>query len=315
MSWPFAPSSPSPSEIRFLTSLHGGQWYSLCFSVPCSSLQPRHFFSSDQPVSYSVFCTRLPSTTNFLITLRCFICPLFIDFSSQHSLDRIQPNSLLQHNTLACCCPCIPQENPGLLQMHLLHILRANHPHVNLHLLFKQLGVPQSPLDAQVTGLAHYRSCKSSHLSPCLHLKDLLLPRLLLLSSHLPIHTPSAQQSVAMVDISSPTSKSFTSIQRDGETDSFLACCWCHQSAQLQLFLWAKCQRLHSRWGQAQPQQLPHTNPHMILLNFKDLLPPCHLCRWHWISLMSMWILLTSVSWSGSSAHCVRPALFSSCDS
>ena len=39
---------PKPSWIWFLSSLHDGQWYSLCFSVPSSLLQPRHFFSSDQ---------------------------------------------------------------------------------------------------------------------------------------------------------------------------------------------------------------------------------------------------------------------------
>ena len=62
---------PTPSGIRFLTSLHDGQWYSLCFSVPSSLLQPLHFFSSDQPRPYNGFCTHPPSTTSFLVTCRC----------------------------------------------------------------------------------------------------------------------------------------------------------------------------------------------------------------------------------------------------
>ena len=56
--------------IKFPTSLQDGQWYRLCFSVP-SSMSQSHFSSSDQPTSYILFCTRPPSTTNFLITWRC----------------------------------------------------------------------------------------------------------------------------------------------------------------------------------------------------------------------------------------------------
>ena len=53
------------------------------------------------------------------------------------------------------------------------HVLRADHSHVHRHLLLKQDGVPMWLVDAQVTGLAHDSSCKSSHLSLCLNLKNL----------------------------------------------------------------------------------------------------------------------------------------------
>ena len=43
--------------------------------------------SSDQPMSYNPFCTHPPSTTNFLITLRCGVCPRLFGLSSQHILD------------------------------------------------------------------------------------------------------------------------------------------------------------------------------------------------------------------------------------
>ena len=74
------------SGIWSLTFFHDARWYSLCFSVPSSFLQPRHFFSSDHPMSHSPFCTHAP--TKCLITLRCLSVP------SQHSLNWFQPNSI-----------------------------------------------------------------------------------------------------------------------------------------------------------------------------------------------------------------------------
>ena len=92
------PISPSPSGIWFLIFLHDGQWYTLCFSVPSSVSQPRHFSSSDHPLSYNLLCTHPPSTTSFLITLRC----LSVHPSSvfpQHSLAWLQPHSLSTPHT------------------------------------------------------------------------------------------------------------------------------------------------------------------------------------------------------------------------
>ena len=57
---------PKPSGIWFLTSLHEGQLYSLCCSMPSSLLQPLHFFLSDQPMSFHLFCTQPPSSTSLL---------------------------------------------------------------------------------------------------------------------------------------------------------------------------------------------------------------------------------------------------------
>ena len=60
----------------------------------------------------------------------------------------------------------------------------------------RPLSCPPSvrPLDAQVTGLAYYGSCRSSHLSPCLNVKCLLPPSLQLLFSIFPsTHLPPKQ--------------------------------------------------------------------------------------------------------------------------
>ena len=86
----------------------------------------------------------------------------------------------------------------------------------------KKQSVPLWPLDAQITGLTQNDSCKSSHLSPRLNLEDLLSPSLLLLScpsSHPNSYCPT---SVAIVDSSSPTSKIFTSMISESDTDLFI---------------------------------------------------------------------------------------------
>ena len=62
---------PFPQSFWLQISLHYGQWYNLCFSMPSSLLQPLHFFASDQPLSYNLFCTHPPSTTSFVVTCRC----------------------------------------------------------------------------------------------------------------------------------------------------------------------------------------------------------------------------------------------------
>ena len=145
------------------------------------------------------------------------ICP-----SSQHSMDRLQPHSFLQLFVLVPCCPSAPTDHPGLPQKHILCVLWANSSHVHRHPPFKQQGLPLWPADAEITSFAHDGSCWSSHLSPCLCLKDLLHPRLLLLFFHFLTHTPSAQESATMVESSTSTPKSFTTMNTDNETNSFL---------------------------------------------------------------------------------------------
>ena len=44
---------------------------SVCSQCLSSLLHPRHFVSSDQPVSYNLFCTQPPSTSSCLVTCRC----------------------------------------------------------------------------------------------------------------------------------------------------------------------------------------------------------------------------------------------------
>ena len=195
----------NPSGIRFLTSFHVGQWYNLCFSAPSSVLQSRHSFSSDQPVSYNLFCTHPPSTTSFLITCRCLSV-----HASLVSLRSIA--SIGSSRTPSCSSPHSCFAAYLSRQKHLFHVLRADHSHVHRHLLLKQPGVPMWPFDAKIASLALDCRCKASHLSPRLYFKDLLPPSLLLLSFHFPSQTPSAQASVAMVESSSSTSRLFTSI-------------------------------------------------------------------------------------------------------
>ena len=72
-----------------------------------------------------------------------------------------------------------PVGHSGSSQKHVFfYILREDDSHVHRFLSFKHQGVPLWPLDAQVTGLAHNGSCRSSHLPPRLNLKKLLPPTL-----------------------------------------------------------------------------------------------------------------------------------------
>ena len=118
MSWTFAPicsvflgsSSWPPSNT--------GQWYKLFFSVPSSLLHPLHFFSSHQPMSYNLFCTQPPSTTSFLVTLRCLSVHASFVILRSIAMDWLQPHSFLQLLTLVLCCPFHSMDRPGLLQKH-----------------------------------------------------------------------------------------------------------------------------------------------------------------------------------------------------
>ena len=171
--------SPKPSGSWFLTSLLHGQRYSLCFSVPSSLLQPRH---SGHPNVVQSFLHPSSSYDQVLRTCPCLSVHASLVFlrgiawiGSRHT-----PH-FSQLLTLVLGCPFLPIDLPGLLQRHLFHVLPADHSHVHRHLPFKKLGVPLWPLDAQITSLAHDGSCRSSHLSPCLHFENLLPPSLHLL--------------------------------------------------------------------------------------------------------------------------------------
>ena len=150
---------PNFSGIWLLISFQHGQWYNLCFSVPSSSLHPQHFFSSDQPMSYDLFCTHPPSTSSVLITCGCLSVTIRWSFFAAWPISSSRPFWLVSE---AC----------------VFYILREDHSHVHRFLSFKHQGVPLWPLDAQVTGLAHNGSCRSSHLPPRLNLKKLLPPSL-----------------------------------------------------------------------------------------------------------------------------------------
>ena len=122
-------------------------------------------------------------------------------------------------------CPFLPIDHPGLFQQHLLHVMGTFQSHVHRHLFFKQQAVPLWPLSGQITSFAHDGYCKSSHLLPSLHFKDQFFHAFCCSLVPLPIHTPSAQESVATVDSSSSTSKSLTSRKKRWRNQLLLACC------------------------------------------------------------------------------------------
>ena len=146
--------------------------------MPSSLLHPRHFFSSEQPMSYNFFL----HATSFHDHLPLRRLPVHTSFVFLRSTAWIGSNHTPSFSSSCSCFAAhfFQLDHPGLFQKHLLNVLRAGHSHVHHHLPFEQQGVPMRPLDAQVTGLAHDGSCRSSHLPPCLYIKDLLPPCLLL---------------------------------------------------------------------------------------------------------------------------------------
>ena len=101
--------------------------------------------------------------------------PRLTSSSPEQGLDVLQLHSCFQLLTLVLCCPFLPMDRPRLFQQHL-----SSQP----------AGIPlscppprQRPRAAKITSVTQDRSCSPFHLSPCLYFKDLLPPRLLLLSS------------------------------------------------------------------------------------------------------------------------------------
>ena len=99
------------------------------------------------------------------------VCPRFVGLPSQHSSDCLQPRSFLQLFALVCGCSLFPMDS---------HVLR--HCFSSIKVCHRGHFVPKSRVSH-----THDCSCSPSHLSPCLHLKD-LLPSRILLSSPLFIH-------------------------------------------------------------------------------------------------------------------------------
>ena len=105
------------------------------------------------------------------------VCPRFSWLASQHRLDWLPP-PLRPSTPDTCALLPTSSSRPSWLASEAYLSRPAGRP-------------PSCPLPAaqrttqsvQVTGLAHDGSCHSSHLPPRLHFRDLLPPRLLLLSS------------------------------------------------------------------------------------------------------------------------------------
>ena len=70
-------------------------------------LQPRHFFSSDQPLSCNLFCTHPSFHEEFLWHTAVLVCARFIVRSSQQTLKWLQSHSFFQSVTLVLCCPSV----------------------------------------------------------------------------------------------------------------------------------------------------------------------------------------------------------------
>ena len=115
-------------------------------------------------------------------------------------------NSVLQFFALVFGCHVLPKE------------VYSSHPPCT------QLSCPPPPapkprpLNAHFASFTHHSHCKSSHLFPFISVLYAFCKPLL----HLPIRTPSAQQSVAMVVDSSSTSKIIH--LHDQETRQILSC-------------------------------------------------------------------------------------------
>ena len=101
---------------------------SLCFFVPSSLLHPRHLFSSDQPMSYNLFCTQPPHHDQLPRHMLVLFRPHLICISSQQILDRIQPRSCLQFLTLGASLPTF-SNSPSWLVSNVSVLWMANRPH------------------------------------------------------------------------------------------------------------------------------------------------------------------------------------------
>ena len=128
-----------------------------------------------RPSNVEKYLLQPPSRSNFLATFRCSsvqtpFSPSFVTRPRQAAAKH--PPSILPIHALL---PTLDYR--GLLQQHFLNIFWADTPHVNLDFAFKSGGLPMRSLCTQITGLTHYRSCRSSNLPPRLNFLNLMHPR------------------------------------------------------------------------------------------------------------------------------------------
>ena len=95
----------------------------------------------------------------------------------------------------------------------------ADLPHIHLYWPFTYQSVPLRPLYTRITGLTQNSSCKSSHVSPCLNLKDLLSPCFFLLC--LPFTNPKSV-CPSLHGHSRELFLPYTAMNKESEVDSFL---------------------------------------------------------------------------------------------
>ena len=125
---------PKPFGTWFLTSLHDGQWYTLCASVTPSSLQPRHSFASDSLASHILFCSHPLPRPDF--SSHCGAC-LSTTFVFLPKKDWIGSTSF--NSSHSCLASSISSKRPSCLvsEASSSHLL-ADHPHVHRHVLLNK---------------------------------------------------------------------------------------------------------------------------------------------------------------------------------
>ena len=186
-------------------------------------------------MSKSFFCTQPPSRTNVLATFRCFFSPVSQRPFTQQRQGQLHPNTVLQFFILfllLLSCPLLPIKFSGLLQEHFLHVFWANVRHVNASVAFEYQGVPQGPLDTQITGPRHHCSCKSSYLPPRLNFSNLFHPSFSLLL--IPFSRPDCFCPILCGQNREifPTTRPKASMKKGQRGRPLFANCCCHLSPQ-----------------------------------------------------------------------------------
>ena len=132
-----------------------------------------------------------PSTTSFLVALRCW--------SVHDSLPFLRNIAWIGSThtpsfTPVLCCPSLPIDHPGLFRKHLLYILRADHYHIHRHLSFEHEDVNKVCNCGHLTKITSRALQVPSPVSTFALRKICFLHAMCCYLLHLPIHTPSASK-------------------------------------------------------------------------------------------------------------------------
>ena len=163
------------SGIPRLTSCRSGQWSSLCLP-PCDRLDT-HFHPTNQCRKVFAAPCLLPELI-FLQHFFAFQSTLPSSFRAatpKPAPAKYPPSILLNHALLSTFSYRLFWPAAEAFSSHFL----ANMSHVKSSVAFEYQGVPEKPLDAQITGLAHHCSCRSTYLLPYLNFLEPVSSKLL----------------------------------------------------------------------------------------------------------------------------------------